>query len=423
LKKLVEEQLKVIQALERIVNKKPRLLSFPTSADSLWKQAILGIHERDDQLERLAQYQYDRLDSEWIRLGIYDAAERNERMRKSFVTGEDTMTLNLVGTITKPIKPKAIADFFWDQKLGKIGPACEIMSMVHSDLVYLREDLKLIDDSMPMLETRVALRRYIETNRIVFVWKAIVQDELYPHESSNLIGDQTGWVVFEDKGHGECSFQLYLTISTPIFPSNMTERQPAVGTWTELLLESIRQSKMKYVHHFERALQECQSDPLIRSTFSVEDLSAFLATTSEFAEPTEPSCSTRKRRFTDKPKEELQYLRAKQFELAKQLQQLKSNTQLLCTKDSWKTRAIDQAQQAHRSRQENSRLKKLVEEQLKVIQALERIVNKKPRLLSFPTSADSLWKQAILGIHERDDQLERLAQYQYDRLDSEWIRL
>ncbi|KDO24893.1 hypothetical protein SPRG_09537 [Saprolegnia parasitica CBS 223.65] len=166
---------------------------------------------------------------------------------------------------------------------------------------------------------------------------------------------------------------------------------------------------------------------------SVPHLSAFLADTTDFGVVASSPLSSgsdeqpaprRKRRHVDRPKAELLYLRTKHDELAAQLQVLQdeSASMLPSNTSPWRSRAQDQAHLTQRCLQENACLKSHVADQLKVIEALEKVLHKRPKVSSFQT-ATNLWRQCILAATEREASLEQLLKHQYERLDSEWIRL
>ncbi|OQS06566.1 hypothetical protein THRCLA_20347, partial [Thraustotheca clavata] len=72
LKEAIQGQIALLSALQSVMIKQPKLAPFPTT-NIQWKHAILGVTEREATLEALMQHQYDKLDTEWISNGIYDA--------------------------------------------------------------------------------------------------------------------------------------------------------------------------------------------------------------------------------------------------------------------------------------------------------------------------------------------------------------
>ncbi|OQR88784.1 hypothetical protein THRCLA_10105 [Thraustotheca clavata] len=63
----------------------------------------------------------------------------------------------------------------------------------HPDLTYGRDQIDSMYPHLPNIDSRSALRRYFENNRVVIMWKSIVEDKLYPHKESHVIENHQGW--------------------------------------------------------------------------------------------------------------------------------------------------------------------------------------------------------------------------------------
>ncbi|KDO24897.1 hypothetical protein SPRG_09541 [Saprolegnia parasitica CBS 223.65] len=178
---------------------------------------------------------------------------------------------------------------------------------------------------------------------------------------------------------------------------------------------------------------------------TLSNVSDFLAELGDFAAPAKPSrpasagtspspssssspSSTMPtapaKRMRTTPKEELEYLHSKQRYLLTQLKTLQAAVAVPANDDPWHKRAQNQAQAAQRALQENVRLKAAYEDQLKMIQALERVFQKKPKLQdATPKHQDLLpWRRYMLGVNNRERDMEAILRHQYDKLDTEFIR-
>ncbi|OQS00227.1 hypothetical protein THRCLA_21716 [Thraustotheca clavata] len=242
---MIQEQLSVIEALERVLQKRPKFSHFPAS-EGLWRHAILGENNREEDMEMLMKHQHDRLESILIREGLYAAMESGEDMQRLCVLSEDdeqAMRIVFVGSKCVPLSFDTMGSLIWNNKCMQPTGATVIES-IHPNLVHIREDIKLPDPTMPTLEAHFVCRRYVEANRIVIVWRSIVEDQLLPHEKGHLISNREGWSVITAKGTNECFTQIYISTATPIFPPALHSIQPAVGTLTELLLKATTENKM-----------------------------------------------------------------------------------------------------------------------------------------------------------------------------------
>ncbi|KDO24892.1 hypothetical protein SPRG_09536 [Saprolegnia parasitica CBS 223.65] len=245
LKNLVEDQLKVIHTLERILTKRPRLSTFGGSHID-GKHPVLGVANHEVDLEQLLQQQYDKMDSEWIRRRLYDAAAPLKQATLERSADGDTIGLGFVAKMKIPLDFQSMADVLWSHKTGLLGPACTVLHAYHPNLVYTQEITPLPDATMPMLETRDGVRRFDEANRVVILWRSIIEDEANPHGAGHLIGSRWGWLVVEPVSRFECCLQGSMTTLTPTFPSHIDAVTPAIGTWTELLLQASQENKQNF---------------------------------------------------------------------------------------------------------------------------------------------------------------------------------
>ncbi|KDO24895.1 hypothetical protein SPRG_09539 [Saprolegnia parasitica CBS 223.65] len=259
LKEMVTDQIQVIEALEKVLTKRPKFGTFPP-ADVAWKQAILSDTNREEDLEALLQHQYDKLNSEWIRYGLHDARDRRLHMRKAFVqsASEDASddAIIFLGSKTVPLDFITMSNVVWAHKSNPVCDNSTVLQAFHPDLVYIREDIVLPDPSMPVLEARIAMRRYVETDRVVTVWRSIIDDKLHPHKDGHLICKREGWsVLHADADGSESNMQMCMRLHMPIIPHALQAIQPAVGTLTELLLQAAEVNRDRFGCTLHRAIE------------------------------------------------------------------------------------------------------------------------------------------------------------------------
>ncbi|KDO24886.1 hypothetical protein SPRG_09530 [Saprolegnia parasitica CBS 223.65] len=236
LRELLESQLKFVQALQRVLIKRPRLSLFPRCAAH---GAVLGLSEREASLEVLFQAQYNKLETHWVRHGLFESTDSGDAMRKTNIESlafGGTMHLNsLLGTPCS-LPFMALSDILWDLMTSELAPSCQLLEEFHPQLRYVRHDMRLHDPKLPTLESRLAHRRFNEPNRVVLLTRSIVDDGLYPHTQGHLIENRATWSVISSKGPNECYLAVYVNVALPIFPADVEAMQPAAGTLTELLL-------------------------------------------------------------------------------------------------------------------------------------------------------------------------------------------
>jgi len=123
--------------------------------------------------------------------------------------------------------------------------------------------------------------------------------------------------------------------------------------------------------------------------------------------------------------EELLYLRSKTNELHQKLDALKVNKDsMICTK--WESLARQEAIDSYKAIQENTRLKQALEQQLKVTEALEKIISKKPKFIeaSVLESCTENWhsRRLVAEPHGRQKAFHTIADEAYGRTDSILVR-
>ncbi|OQS00228.1 hypothetical protein THRCLA_06125 [Thraustotheca clavata] len=267
LKAALEDQIKVIQALEKVFQKKPRLTEAAAEkiADLVpWRRSILGLHNREGDLEALLRYQYDKLDTEFIRRKVYhmrdnmvgDELVRSEQVESS----NDNIIIHLIRCKQWSINFIEFSQILWGyislnvRMPTKIKVDSELLQSFKNDtIVYTRhlsngmcEQLKI-----PPLEGRTAAMRFEERDRVVIVWKSIVDDALVPFRDDYVVKDnKMGWALITADGPNECKVAVYSTLTTPVFP-NYTS-----GTMTEIILNLYKANSTKFDNAISAAVEE-----------------------------------------------------------------------------------------------------------------------------------------------------------------------
>jgi hypothetical protein len=104
--------------------------------------------------------------------------------------------------------------------------------------------------------------------------------------------------------------------------------------------------------------------------------------------------SSKKRKYINRQKLELDYLRKKVEEMQKQLEFLESMQRNQVQNGSqWKDEAKEQQRHAHEAMLENVRLKTAIQEELTFAESLAGIVQKRPKVLTLLTTKDDHWKE------------------------------
>ncbi|OQS00223.1 hypothetical protein THRCLA_21717 [Thraustotheca clavata] len=240
LRELVQGQIEVIQSLDRLLKKQEKI---PKTMIG-----VLQIENRQTDLEALMKYLYDQIELEWIRHRLHDAREKNEEIVCTFTQSNygDYVKLHNHSSVAMPLNYIAMSNLLWNHNLSAHHPVCEVLNAYHEDLLYLRENFTSKSLSVPTLESRHGMRRYIEPNRVVFLWHSIMDDALQPHEKDHLICNRTGIVILYPKGKNECTLQTYITMSTPTIPDSLQSTSPSLSVLNQLIVEVAEAHRAKF---------------------------------------------------------------------------------------------------------------------------------------------------------------------------------
>ncbi|EQC28172.1 hypothetical protein SDRG_13999 [Saprolegnia diclina VS20] len=239
LKAAVDDQRHKLRAIERLSLKRPKLAPAITD-ELLWKQGILSSGDREAQLEKLLLHQREVLESEWIRHGLLDVIERFEPLQRITTTqsplDHGPGDVHVVNCAVIPLHFRAMSNVVWDLKRKRKDFGNPSTRDFHANLMYGRD---LTSDDLPSmppdLDSRYGNRRYIEANRIVIVWRAILEDQAHPHADGAWIENSRGWVTIHDMGDNECYLSAVVTISTPMHATANDNR--AAETMRDRLLQ------------------------------------------------------------------------------------------------------------------------------------------------------------------------------------------
>ncbi|EQC28177.1 hypothetical protein SDRG_14002 [Saprolegnia diclina VS20] len=228
----VQDQLRVIAALENVLAKRPRLAAFAShEAD----RSVLGALHRESTLEQLVQREFDRIDSVYVRHGLYGMLATATPVRRAYVQSTDDMLqLSVLTGMIMDFPMAGTADLIWADKTG-VKPNSTVLATIHTDLVYVKEVSSATSHAaVPPLEAHMAVRRYTFADRIAIVWRSVLEDTECPHAAENWVDNRSGWIVVhatDDKD--TCYLQGYITQTTPIVPD---AQPPIVGGLSELFL-------------------------------------------------------------------------------------------------------------------------------------------------------------------------------------------
>ncbi|OQR81461.1 hypothetical protein THRCLA_11714 [Thraustotheca clavata] len=207
LRNMLQEQLKTIQALERVLKKKPKLTLTPQFTPDEWRtwQLSSDQYTRENSMRSILAYLYDKMESEMIKNNVYDLVENTSSLALRThhnVLWFDFMQYNILDVNIKDAEIALWAIICLDIKI----PSAKVKSPQGQPIEYLDEntvytqtkaDVVRSEDDSFTVEGRYLAQRILEENRVVIVYRTIIDDELHPHSPSCYRDHAIGWIILQ----------------------------------------------------------------------------------------------------------------------------------------------------------------------------------------------------------------------------------
>ncbi|OQR87241.1 hypothetical protein ACHHYP_20412 [Achlya hypogyna] len=385
LKRALEDQLQLAEALNKLLVKRPRLAGTPVMDIEDWRLRRLPADttSRHTTFHELMDDAYDNIETLLVRSGILDAPTGHRAL--TVAEERDSIVISVQSVAELNAHYLACSDKIWAIWSGAAGPALpsaryELLESFGPDGVYFRVVIS-IDEHGPCIYMLYAVKRYVETNRVVFVLKTVLDDERYPPPEHMLVGNHTASIIVEAMGPKQTCRRLCVSGKLPSFPPEKSPLRESQMCITEVVLKVIRpvfdalESQLSYDAALLTLLPPATEDEL-----DAEIMQCFM----DNLIGKEPVARSRVRK---RQKDELVYLRAQVALLSLELAHLKKgNTEKLQQNNMrWAKVAHHQKIAAQRATKENARLKRSIEDQLQLASELDRLLMKRPRLAVRPT--------------------------------------
>ncbi|OQR88507.1 hypothetical protein THRCLA_10277 [Thraustotheca clavata] len=221
LRELLNQHLQLSRGLERMYSKIQRInkLSYP----GVEQFAVLGITKRHESLRGILQHQYNLLSSHWIRHDLYRYENSDENIAKSqlhTLCAEPFIDYVKCTSYSKSVAD--ISNIIWDMLdfcLEDNPKAFEVIDKdtecFQDDILYSRYICHNKDSSLPPYEARLAMRRFIEKDRVVIIWHTITDDTLYPWNPKYWRNNASGWMIIQSQGKNKSRIMSYIHMAAP----------------------------------------------------------------------------------------------------------------------------------------------------------------------------------------------------------------
>ncbi|KDO18858.1 hypothetical protein SPRG_21630 [Saprolegnia parasitica CBS 223.65] len=200
LRQKVAEQSEFIETLQTLLAKRPRLAVFENDE---WKalRLVADPSKRIHGMNALLHRQRQMLTGVFLQCGLLEPHD------------DDIHKVNVCSDITKMLISESVR-FITE----KWGDNYKILETIDANTVYVEYVPRNgVADASGVLCARYLYRRYYEDNRVVIVWKSILEDECYPLDESVMRVHQSGWMVIEGdvKNPSQSLYKLFVQRHSP----------------------------------------------------------------------------------------------------------------------------------------------------------------------------------------------------------------
>ncbi|OQR97401.1 hypothetical protein THRCLA_06989 [Thraustotheca clavata] len=381
LKRALEEQIKVAEALDQLLVKRPKLASFPTIESVDWRLRRLpkDPEGRHAMFNAIMTDAYERADTMLLQQGLFDAPDGHKHFHVKTNAAEDAIEIDIQAVNMMPTDFNTAAARFWSIWSEPNHPSLQclfhsrVLEQINDDMAYIKQ-IELLRGSIPYLFRLCVMKRFVEEDRVTFTARTIVEDPLNPPPEGLYIGNDIVTIMIERVSENQCLRRLRVSGQLPIAPP------PGNDVWS------------------------LDAEPLLE-LFPAEDC----------------TFETPQQRFRKRQKRELQYLQEQVELLSSHLNVLQNIRGLEANHSSfWEKKARIQILGSKKAVLENIRLKRAIEEQLKVARALNQLLVKRPKLAAFPTMDMVDWKLRRLPRERRlrEECFHAIMDDCYERVDT-----
>ncbi|OQR87004.1 hypothetical protein ACHHYP_20433 [Achlya hypogyna] len=203
LKMAVEEQLKVTEALMRIVAKRPKLTEAPYIED--WKvQKLTDGPDRKRAMHALVDAKRDALEGVFVRKQIQDATDVAMHSDVLYDATNDSVRLEAAAVHDIQLDFATAVDTVWAMYYITAPRDFETstyrcIEVLDDDTIYYRRSCSL---GHQPVESNVLMKRYVEPTRTIFISETVLEDTVSPYSPNVYISNDTTWMTMEKLSTG-----------------------------------------------------------------------------------------------------------------------------------------------------------------------------------------------------------------------------
>ncbi|OQR93271.1 hypothetical protein THRCLA_08477 [Thraustotheca clavata] len=188
LREAVHDQIHIAQTFQRIVTKRSRN---PETQDekNFNFYSLKYATSRKEYCIELVEKELTKLNSTLLRFGLLDGLKDCNHIAMDAASG----ALEIVDSHAIPTPaPKAI-EALWKIVSGNQHTSeYQCLEFIDSHTSYVRYSSDLPNKEIHF-ESHYVIKRLDDKNKTIFVWRSVLEDDKYPHSTTSLLDNSSGW--------------------------------------------------------------------------------------------------------------------------------------------------------------------------------------------------------------------------------------
>ncbi|CAK4514895.1 unnamed protein product [Aphanomyces euteiches] len=273
-----------IESMQKVFEKKPRLEYQFDIYSVEWKAYKLAAEKslRVAAIHAMADRQYDRMDSAFIRAGLIDQTQ--DLFRAQFLPQPNGTTVyELVNCVSVAAPFRLLGASIWQAFSSLKSTSCprdfiETLEIIDPFTVYSRKQMLAKGDAKVAWQSNIIRKYFPENDRCVFVARTVLEDELSPPKPTDVVEDK--WIWMEVVPVDLCRCRLIALVQAnfgvlPVLnkPSDCTNDVVDLINGLSITEEPLEPSKFPRLPESQRKISSrfrsltCRSSPKMRDIF------------------------------------------------------------------------------------------------------------------------------------------------------------
>ncbi|CAK4076986.1 unnamed protein product [Aphanomyces euteiches] len=230
LKRALEEQLMLAEALETMLRKRPRVAALEDEqpAVSEWIFRLRGADTRVEEARVMTDSLLADLNHAFIRAKLIEAVPDVKTAKIIDVPAHDTLSIEIIRRWAMPYPYDVVAQAawgVWTHTRHDNTPRSKLIESIDSDTRYIRlpvvndttHDCPIFGPKRSPVYMQGLYRRFVQANRIVIVGRGVMEDTLFPPPNGGHLAHSATWITIERLTDNSCVYKCFGQRYPPTF--------------------------------------------------------------------------------------------------------------------------------------------------------------------------------------------------------------